>query len=169
MPAKPDIIHGRLMPASGPDYDRGKSGIREWSPRERHAGSQGLQEFRGSNVYLGSPDVILDALSESLLAQEESLRFAAECCTKVRQYDREYIIAYSHALASVPDDIGRGAAPKKLEAERLTSDHKARLSDAKYAWSLARLACDTQKSQLSAVQTAAGMLKKQMEMDGVHG
>ena len=158
MPAKPEV---HILP----DFDaEGDSGVRQWAPRKRHEGPG--EEFRGSNVYLGSPQGIQEEIAERVLGLEDALGFAAECNNRLRRARRTRIMAYAHALAEI-GDVGRGAAPKKLEAERITAQYKAHEKDSELAYDLARLACRTQEAQLTAVQTAAGMLGKQMYMDGV--
>lgn len=160
MPARPEVHEP-------PDFAReGASGIREWKPRKRFADNGGGGQFHGSNVYLGDPEGIRQEIAERVLGLEDALGFAAECNTRLRQTRRARIMAYAHALALVPNDVGRGAAPKILVAEQKTAKYKAQEKDAELAYDLARLACRTQEAQLTAVQTAAGMLKQQMFMDG---
>jgi len=154
VPATPDTV-------SGPDFARGAAGIRDWRPRERHTGSG---EFAGSNAYLGSPDGLIAELRERVLGLEEALNFAADCCNTYRRKERELIVAYAFALGQ---SIESAAARKKLEAEERTAHLKAQARDAELAWSLAKMACRTQESQLTAIQTAVGMLKQQLYMD--HG
>lgn len=157
MPAKPDVSTS----SSGPNYARAAAGIRDWRPRERHTGSG---EFAGSNAYFGSPDGLIAELRERVLGLEEALNFAADCCNTLRRKERELIVAYAYALSRSTE---QAASRKRLEAEEQTAHLKAQKIDAELAYGLARMACRTQESQLTAVQTAAGMLKQQLYMD--HG
>lgn len=154
MPAKPDVSS-----SSGPDYARAAAGIRDWRPRERHTGSG---EFAGSNAYLGSPDGLIAELRERVLGLEEALNFAADCCNTLRRKERELIVAYAYALSRSTE---QAASRKRLEAEEQTAHLKAQKVDAELAYGLARIACRTQESQLTAVQTAAGLLRKQRFLD----
>ncbi len=156
MPAKPDVSS-----SSGPDYARAAAGIRDWRPRERHTGSG---EFAGSNAYLGSPDGLIAELRERVLGLEEALNFAADCCNTLRRKERELIVAYAYALSRSTE---QAASRKRLEAEEQTAHLKAPKVEAELAYGLARMACRTQESQLTAVQTAVGMLKQHLYMD--HG
>jgi len=171
MPAKPEVslsfepVKEWVDPSTGEvvkgsvALDGSWEPIGEWAPRRRFG-----EDFGGSNVDLGSVEGLRYQLRQCLLSSEDALSFAAGCCDRYRRYKAARIRAYAAAIRAQPD--GGPAAPRKLKAEMVIAELKAREEDASLAWEMAKIACKTLAEDKGAVQSAIKLLLNQADLDG---
>ena len=109
---------------------------------------------------LGTVEGVTVEIRHLLHALDRALSFTATAGNAYREAKRVRILAYARALGdAIPEDEKKlkAAAPRKLEAKRLTATQEATEADAQMAWELANAARRTIEAQLNAVQTVAAM------------